>query len=120
VPQSHFDPIRRFIRQGEGDCQRFVKVTPMRPTGHDELEGCHFLALEMRQDRDIIAYVTLFNRFTYMVRLVHRYPIWYKLSLSHCLDPVNRSIQPFLVTSLHIPSWIVQQRRAPPMIRKLP
>jgi len=120
VLQPHFDPIRRFIRYGEGDCLDFVGVSQERPVGAESLEGCHFLALKMKQNRDIIAYVSLFNRFTYMVRLVAKYPIWYELSLGHCLDPVNQSIQPFLVTSLDIPSWIVQQRKAPPMIRKLP
>jgi len=119
VLKAHFDPVRRFIRYGEGDCLDFVRVSPDRVTAEGSLQSCHFVALEMKDTRDVIVSVSIFNSFIYSVRLARTYPIWFRLACGHCFDPVDKRVYEIAATRLHIPGWTEKQRKPPPLIRRL-
>ena len=93
VLRSDFDPIRRFIRLGEGDHKEFVRpgkgwiLKAERRTGMRLTSG-HLLALSWESpNHPIVAEVSLFNTVKYRVMLCKRYGgIWCKIRHGHHFD----------------------------------
>lgn len=115
-----FDEVRRFIRHGEGECLDFVRVGLDRPDASGERDHCHFVALELRSNRALIAWISLLNSLTYVVRLTRAYPILYRLAHGLWFDPVHNSMEKICTTHLVIPGWERRsKRKPPPKFRKL-
>ena len=103
VLDPEFDPVRRFIRHGDGGRGRFVRVTVQQllinePRGCQITDG-HLVAAQWNR-RGIVAEVCPFNQLRYTVRLAAVGPaLWRPVASGHHFDWRNSEVSPLIKIS---------------------
>ena len=100
VLDPEFDPVRRFIRHGDGDRNAFVRLTAQQLLT-DEPPGCqitdgHLVAVRWNR-HGIVAEVCPFNQLHYTIRLAPEGPaVWWPLASGHHFDWRNSEVTPLI------------------------
>jgi len=98
--RDDFDPVRRYVREGEIPETQFVSVLGnprlTRESRDDSLVDGHLMAVGWNMNENIFCNLSIFNAMTYQVTLCRKYRgLWFSLSSMHSFDLSTRETKKF-------------------------